>query len=232
MKRHDHKDYVSSMCTVEGSSEQLFSAGADGKLGVWDLREGSDGSDPVLKLKAISIGTDDELLSVCALRGGRKVVCGTSEGVLNVYSSKNWSDYSERIPGHPLSVESMIKVDEDTILTGSIDGIIRVVQIQPGKLLGIVGDHGDLPIERLSVSCDQRQLASCSHDDYIRIHDVAYLYHEEEENEGDKKEEVVKKEEEKEEVKLEFPVTSRHKKRRKGSSSTKRQTSSSFFADL
>ena len=32
---------------------------------------------------------------------------------------------SDRFPGHPNSVDSIIKVDEDTILTGSLDGIVR-----------------------------------------------------------------------------------------------------------
>ncbi len=33
------------------------------------------------------------------------------------------------------SVESMVKIDEDTVVTCSEDGIIRIVSIQPNKLL-------------------------------------------------------------------------------------------------
>ncbi len=32
---------------------------------------------------------------------------------------------SDRFPGHPDSVEAILKIDEDTVLTGSSDGLIR-----------------------------------------------------------------------------------------------------------
>lgn len=38
-----------------------------------------------------------------------------------------------------------------TILTGSSDGYVRAVQILPTKLLGVVADHGDWPVERITV---------------------------------------------------------------------------------
>ena len=34
----------------------------------------------------------------------------------------------------------MLKVDESTVLTGSSDGLIRVVSLMPNRLLGVVGD--------------------------------------------------------------------------------------------
>lgn len=46
-----------------------------------------------------------------------------------------------RTTGHPESVEAIVKLDEDTIATGSSDGMIRVVAIQPNKLLGVLGEH-------------------------------------------------------------------------------------------
>ena len=52
-----------------------------------------------------------------------------------------------RYPGHPESVDCMLKIDESTLLTGSSDGLIRVVSIQPNKILGVVGDHDDFPVE-------------------------------------------------------------------------------------
>lgn len=35
----------------------------------------------------------------------------------------------------------MVKLDEDTIVTGSSDGMLRVVSIQPNKLVGVLGEH-------------------------------------------------------------------------------------------
>ena len=49
-----------------------------------------------------------------------------------------------------------MKIDEDTVFTGSSDGMIRIVSILPNKLLGVVGEHSDCPIERLTLSPDRR----------------------------------------------------------------------------
>ena len=42
---------------------------------------------------------DDELLSVAVLKGGSKVVCGSTSGVLNIWSWGYWNDCSDRFPG-------------------------------------------------------------------------------------------------------------------------------------
>ena len=35
----------------------------------------------------------------------------------------------------------MVSFDADTVLTGSADGLIRIVGILPNALLGVVGEH-------------------------------------------------------------------------------------------
>lgn len=62
---------------------------------------------------------------------------------------------SDKFPGHPESVDCMIPVDRHTILTGSSDGLIRVVQIQPNQLLGIIGQH-EFPVEHMALDHEQR----------------------------------------------------------------------------
>jgi hypothetical protein len=42
---------------------------------------------------------DDELLSVAVVKGGKKVVCGSTSGVLAVWSWGYWNDCSDRFPG-------------------------------------------------------------------------------------------------------------------------------------
>jgi ATP-dependent RNA helicase DOB1 len=42
---------------------------------------------------------DDELLSVALVKGGNKVVTGSQEGVLNLYSWGYFNDCSDRFPG-------------------------------------------------------------------------------------------------------------------------------------
>jgi hypothetical protein len=40
---------------------------------------------------------------------------------------------------------------QDTILTGSSDGLMRLCTIGPNKLLGVWGDHDDFPVECMKV---------------------------------------------------------------------------------
>ena len=44
-------------------------------------------------------------------------------------------------------MDCLWKVDESTVVTGSNDGLVRVVSIQPNKVLGVLGDHDDFPVE-------------------------------------------------------------------------------------
>ncbi|RXW16911.1 hypothetical protein EST38_g8943 [Candolleomyces aberdarensis] len=62
------------------------------------------------------------------------------------------------IKGHPLSVDALCNIPDvpgvdatSTVLTGSSDGFVRAVQILPTKLLGVVADHGEFPVERIAV---------------------------------------------------------------------------------
>jgi hypothetical protein len=63
------------------------------------------------------------------------------------------------VRSHPLSIDALCNLPADlpgidttsTILTGSSDGFVRAVQIFPTKLLGVVADHGDWPVERIAV---------------------------------------------------------------------------------
>ncbi len=50
---------------------------------------------------------------------------GSSEGVLNLWSFGDWGDVNDRILGHSGSIDTIVALDEDTICTGSSDGLIR-----------------------------------------------------------------------------------------------------------
>lgn len=58
-------------------------------------------------------------------QGGRKLVCGTGEGALNIFTWGEWGDISDRFPGHPQSVDACVAVSDNIVCTGSMDGIIR-----------------------------------------------------------------------------------------------------------
>jgi WD40 repeat protein len=85
----------------------------------------------------------------------------------------------------------MVAFDEETVLTGSSDGLIRVLSIQPNKMLGVLGEHSDFDIERIALKGDAMCLASISHDSSLKLWNTGLLLddEEEEEDEVDKEEE-------------------------------------------
>eukprot|EP01117_Protostelium_nocturnum_P015808 TRINITY_DN6159_c0_g1_i2.p1 TRINITY_DN6159_c0_g1~~TRINITY_DN6159_c0_g1_i2.p1 ORF type:complete len:194 (-),score=75.90 TRINITY_DN6159_c0_g1_i2:79-660(-) len=149
------------------------------------------------KLEARSDNIEEEIMSVKIVKDGKKVVTGTGGGQINVWKWGYWGDFEDRLLGHPQSVDCMNIVDQDTILTGSSDGIIRIIQINPNQMLGVVGEHGPLPLERMAMTSDNKFLVTASHDMNLKFWDIQYLYEdddeEEEEGEGEEKEEVEEK---------------------------------------
>lgn len=176
MSWSDQKDYISCF-DAHNDGTTLLASSADCTLGIYDIRKSAVNSGKPDKgpKPRLSDDQEDELLSVAVMKHGRKVICGTGEGVLAVWSWGTWGDVSDRFPGHPNSIEALLKVDEDTILTGSGDGLIRIVQLQPDKLLGVLGECGGFPVESLRYSARREYVASLSHDNLIRMWDASLL---------------------------------------------------------
>lgn len=200
-----HQDFVSAFEQDEAGTTLLATSG-DGTLSVYDIRmntttigsSNSSSSSPASQRMKNANNTtglvrqsdhqEDELLSIQLMKNGKKVVCGTGEGVLAVFSYGTWGDVSDRFPGHPSSVETLVKIDEDTLLTGSSDGLIRVVTIHPDKFLGVLGDnHEGFPIEKLQFNANRNFVGSVTHDNIIRLFDAQILRDEEgdDDNEDD-----------------------------------------------
>lgn len=111
--------------------------------------------DPVAGRKGIELSEDqeDELLAVRSIKkyvaermdacdsdsskltchlhhSGDKFVVGTALGPLSIWApSKGMLDHVDRLAGHPASIDSIDVLDQDTILTGSSDGLVRIVQV-------------------------------------------------------------------------------------------------------
>ena len=147
----------------------LLTASCDGTLGVFDLRK------PLLYAMSDSFGDDQN--AVLLMKQGRKVVTASSEGVLNLFSWDWFGDCNDRIVGHPNSVQCMVKYDEDTVITGGEDGLLRVVSVLPNRIIAIVGDPLDqeegFHIQAVTLSHDRQFVASCSPDDIVKIMDVS-----------------------------------------------------------
>lgn len=189
----EHDDYISAL-EFSADGHTLLSCSADCTLGVYDVRMNRSAITEKERFLRRSDDQEDELLSMKIIKGGRKVVCGTGEGVLCVWSWGTWGDVSDRFPGHPSSIDALLKLDEDTLLTGSSDGLIRVVSIHPDKLLGVLGDHEGFPIEKLQMNADRSHVASVSHDAIVRLWDARILQDDDDEDskEEDEAEEDVK----------------------------------------
>ena len=149
-----HSDYISDM-TFDVERQRLLTTSGDGKLGVFEMRKSR------VKLERMSDEQEHELLCVQIVKRGKKVVVGAQDGVLNLWSWGTWGDLSDRFPGHPESIDALLKVDEDTVCTGSSDGIIRFISILPNKLIGVAGDHDGFPIERMAFSHDRASIGEC-----------------------------------------------------------------------
>ena len=158
-----HFDYISDFY-YEDAERKLLTTSADGTLSVIDVR--SNKAEPV----GHSEDQEDELLSIAPLAGTSKYAVGTQLGVLSIFNSKQgWGDCVDRIPGHPQSIDALVSLGPSILATGSSDGLIRVMGVLPTKFMGVIGDHGEFPIERMKVSSDSKWLASMSHNDELMM---------------------------------------------------------------
>jgi len=91
------------------------------------------------------------------------------------------------VPGHPNSVDALCAIpstypsSHNTILTGSSDGLLRVIELLPTRLVGVIADHGDFPIERIAIdrAGEGRWVGSVGHDEALRMTDLREAFEDE-----------------------------------------------------
>ncbi|KAG8784992.1 WD repeat-containing protein jip5 [Serendipita sp. 405] len=180
-----HSDYISGFVWLN-DKKHLVATSGDGTLSVMDVR--SSKSQPL----AQSEDQEDEILSVIAIKGEKKLAIGTQLGPIAIFDrSKGYADCVDRFIGHPQSVDAMVALSSsrltfDIVATGSSDGLIRVVQIHPSKFLGVIASHGTVeesdaeeskpsegfPVERMQLNRNGKWLASISHDEVLKLTNV------------------------------------------------------------
>ena len=116
-------------------------------LGVFDLR--------TKKLYAMSDNFEEDLTSVCLMKNDKKVLTSTSEGIINIFSWDYFGDCNDRIVGHPGAIDTMVKYDEDIVITGCEDGQIRAVSVLPNEIVAVLG----LPTKRGVLQKRSREVA-------------------------------------------------------------------------
>ncbi len=119
---------------------------------------------------------EEDLYSVCIVKDNRFVLASSNEGCIFIFKWDWFGDCKDRLIGHPNSIESMVKLDENTVLTGSEDGILRGVGVYPNKILACLGQHSEddehFPIQKLALSHCKNFVASCSHDSSIKFYEI------------------------------------------------------------
>ncbi|XP_002740021.1 WD repeat-containing protein 55-like [Saccoglossus kowalevskii] len=168
MEVRENEDFISALA-IDDKQKTLLATCGDGTLSVFNIRRH--------RFDLQSETMDSEMLALAVCKRGRKIVCGMGDGALNLFNWSEWGNLSDRFPGHPTSIDCMVKVTDDIVCTGSLDGTIRAVHILPNRFLGIVGEHEDFPIESLAVSHDQSILISSSHDQKIKFWNIQELDH-------------------------------------------------------
>ncbi len=173
-----HTDFVTQLL-YQGDSHTLFSTSGDATLGVYDIRQA--------KKFYKSDDQESELCCMELMRGGKKLVCGSQGGVLLFFNHGAWGDCSDRYPGHPESIDCMYKVDETALLTGSSDGLVRVLGVQPNKILGVIGNQADVPVEIIKADHNKKFIGTLAYDEVVRFWDISILQDDEDE-EGEEEE--------------------------------------------
>ncbi|TKY67753.1 WD repeat-containing protein 55 [Spatholobus suberectus] len=159
-----HEDYISDM-TFASDAMKLLATSGDGTLSVCNLRRNT--------VQARSEFSEDELLSVVLMKNGRKVVCGSQTGIILLYSWGCFKDCSDRFIGlSSNSIDAMLKLDEDRIITGSENGIINLVGILPNRVIQPIAEHSEYPVEGLAFSHDRKFLGSIAHDQMLKLWDL------------------------------------------------------------
>jgi WD40 repeat protein len=147
-------DYVSAIHRIGGGGDgdgaaaapgRLAVASGDGSLCVYDMRLPPHAK---LKLVAATPGFDDDLLSLAMVSGGTRAVGGTLSGAVNVYNMQlvdadedepDMGRFVERFFGHPDSVSAVVVYGEqDIVLTGSSDGLVRVIDPVRKAVAGVL----------------------------------------------------------------------------------------------
>ncbi|XP_059293813.1 WD repeat-containing protein 55 [Lycium ferocissimum] len=161
------EEYISDI-TFAADSMKLLATSGDGSLSVCNLRSS--------KIQTRSEFSEEELLSVVIMKNGRKVICGTQSGTLLLYSWGFFKDCSDRfVDLSPNSIDALLKLDEDRVITGSENGLISLVGILPNKIIQPIAEHSEYPVERLAFSHDRKYLGSASHDNLLKFWDLNEL---------------------------------------------------------
>ncbi|XP_045520685.1 WD repeat-containing protein 55 homolog [Pieris brassicae] len=159
------EDYISDIITNE-AQKYLVCAGGDGTLTSIDLKAS--------KIYTASEQYEAELTCLGLFRSETKLLVGTSVGKFYLFNWKQFGYHSDEYVGQKHSIQCMIPITQNIVVSSGEDGIIRAAHMFPQRQLGIVGQH-TLPVECLDISHDGQYIASSSHNDDIKFWNISYF---------------------------------------------------------
>ncbi|TKY53636.1 WD repeat-containing protein 55-like [Spatholobus suberectus] len=130
-------------------TESTVASGDDeGCIKVWDTRERSCCN---------SFNAHEDYISDMTFASDAMKLLATSDQFIDLSSN---------------SIDAMLKLDEDRIITGSENGIINLVGILPNRVIQPIAEHSQYPVECLAFSHDWKFLGSIAHDQMLKLWDL------------------------------------------------------------
>lgn len=86
-----------------------------------------------------------------------------------MFNSREFGNIVERIDTkHKDTVDCICRISANLIATGSQDGTIRAIHLEPNRSLGEIGDHQD-GVQQILLSHDEQFLISCAMDGEVKF---------------------------------------------------------------
>ncbi|XP_069357625.1 WD repeat-containing protein 55 homolog isoform X1 [Maniola hyperantus] len=159
------EEYISDMITNE-AQKYLVCTGGDGMLTSIDLKAS--------KIYSRSEQYETELTCMGLFRSETKLLVGSAVGKFYLFNWKEFGFHSDEYVGQKHSIQCMIPITQNIVVSSGEDGILRAAHMFPQRQLGIVGQHS-LPVEAIDISHDGQYIASCSHDNDVKFWNISYF---------------------------------------------------------
>lgn len=172
-KYHEHGDYISQMLYFE-EVNQLISSSGDTCLGAYDMRSS--------KVIDFSDMRPDELACLAFIPATNDIICGTPSGSLPVWKYGSWARPYDVFKFHPRECECIVTYNDNIVLTGAYDGLVRVLQVYPVRrvLCHLGGNDVKQPSSHIRISHDRTVIAIARDDATIQFVDATFLSNDDE----------------------------------------------------
>mmetsp|Transcript_21421 Transcript_21421/g.24889 ORF Transcript_21421/g.24889 Transcript_21421/m.24889 type:complete len:449 (-) Transcript_21421:67-1413(-) len=167
-KYHEHGDTVSQMLFFT-EVNQIVSSSGDTCLGVYDLR--------ARRIVDYSVKRNDELTCLAFIPEIDGILCGTPSGSLPMWKYGSWSRPFDVFDAHPRECDTIATYNDNIVLTGACDGLVRVLQVHPVKrnLCQLGGNTRQQGVSKIKFSHDRNMIAVSTNDKVVQFIDISFL---------------------------------------------------------